>query len=96
MNKALPWIIVVLIAVLVLLVLALLPTRRAGEVPPTIVPTPLLSTPSFPSPSPSPSPVVLTPEQQELADLQTETEALPSDTDLTQDLQVIDAELQGV
>lgn len=104
MNRTIPWIIVAAVVVVVLAVLFMLPARRAGspEATGTLKLSPLASPAiappvvATPSPSPTPTPEVLTPEKQQLTDLQGETDALTSDSGFDQDLQAIDAELQGI
>lgn len=95
MNKALAWIIVAVVVVVLLVLLAVLPARRGGEefeAPEDFsgigVATPFVL--------PSPTPEALTPEKEELTDLETETESLEFDSTLDADLQGLDVELRGV
>lgn len=98
MSKVVTWVILAVIAVLLVALLATLPGRRAGELTPSPtlqiqIGTPLSTTP-FPTLAPSPTP--LTPDQTELKDLGTDTEALALEGDGDADLQAIDTELRGL
>lgn len=95
MKNTVPWILLGVVIVLLVLFLAMLPARRAQE---TVLPTPAVQvgTPLAPTSVPTATPVALTPAQEELADLETETAALDADADLDTDLTGLAQELRGL
>ncbi len=99
MNKTLIAVLIgLLIIILIVLFMVLPAARRSEEIPfPTITPdatyTPL---PTLPS-TPSPSPLTLTPEQEQLADMEAaEKSDLALENDFEQDVSKLDTELRGI
>lgn len=99
MNKTLVAVLVGLLVIIVIVLVMVVPaTRRSAETPFPTVPPDDYSTP-LPTllPSPSPSPVALTPEQEQLSDLEAaEKSELALGKDFEQDVTKLDAELRGL
>lgn len=99
MNKPLTWIILAVVVLLLLVLLAVLPARQASEELP-FPPAALEEGVATPFPTPletlAPTPEALTPEQEKLADLETEIVDLAVDPTLDADLQALDGELRGI
>jgi len=100
MNKTVAWIVIAMVVIIVLVLLAVLPVRRADD---EALPSENLDqaiellTPSFPPVAPpSPTPEALTPEQEQLADFEaSETTELNLEEDIDTDLRGLEGELQG-
>lgn len=99
MNKTLIAVLIGLLVIIVIVLVMVLPaTRRSAETPfPTIPPddyaTPL---PTF-LPTPSPTPITLTPEQEQLSDLEAaEKSELALEQGFEQDVTKLDTELRGL
>ncbi|TSC72699.1 MAG: hypothetical protein G01um101438_416 [Parcubacteria group bacterium Gr01-1014_38] len=97
MSKALTWILIALLVIIVLIIFAALPVRRSAEGTPS--PTvPGFATP-FPTviPTPAPTPEVLTSQQERLADLEAaESTELALEQDVDSDFNKLDSELRGL
>lgn len=95
MRNTVTWVILGVLILLLILFLAVLPARRGQEV---VLSTPVaqVGTPLTPTPVPTATPAALTPAQEELADLDTETAALDADADLETDLVGLEQELKGL
>ena len=96
MRNTVPWILLGVLVLLLLLFLAVLPARRAEE---TKAPTPVEyqgDTPLLPTSVPTATPTALTPAQEELTDLESETVTLDADADLDADLVGLEQELKGL
>lgn len=97
MSKALTWILITLLVVVVLIIFAFLPVRRSAEETPVPTSLPGAVVTPFPTPAPSPSPEALAPGQEQLTDLETaESTDLALEQDLDSDLNKLDSELRGL
>lgn len=94
MKNSIAWVLLGVLLLLLLLFLAVLPARRGQE---TAAPTPVVQvTPRALATVPTATPTALTPAQEDLEDLNTETVALDADADLDTDLTGLEQELQGL
>lgn len=96
MNKVLMWTILGLVVVVVVAILALVPVvRRSQEPSATPTPYPTFST-QTPLPTATPTPEALTPDKEQLSDLETAEKEFAVGADYDSDLNQLDGQLKGI